>query len=98
LGERARRSGLAILIADPHEGLRPEQIECPAGWLLVIGGETEGYSADWRTLGGRPVHIPMADEVESLNSAVAAGIILFCLAEAGVPGKKPGRGGRVRSN
>lgn len=50
--------------------------------VLVIGGETEGISEDayrlmTRNELGQCVHIPLAEEVESLNTASALAVILF---------------------
>lgn len=50
--------------------------------VIVIGGETEGISEDaYRLLSrnvlGQCIHIPLAAEVESLNSAAALAVILF---------------------
>lgn len=48
---------------------------------LVIGGETHGVSAEAERLadssGGRRLVIPVVPEVESLNAAMAASILLF---------------------
>lgn len=45
--------------------------------LLIVGGEAHGAraAADWP--GVRPIAIPMAGGVESLNAAMAASVILF---------------------
>lgn len=45
--------------------------------LLIVGGEAHGarVAAEWQ--GVRPIAIPMARRVESLNAAVAASILLF---------------------
>lgn len=50
--------------------------------VVVIGGETEGLSAGAykllrRNVLGRCVHIPLAGNVESLNSGAALAIVLF---------------------
>lgn len=50
--------------------------------VVVIGGETEGISEDaYRLLSrnvlGQCVHIPLAEEVESLNTSSALAVILF---------------------
>lgn len=50
--------------------------------VVVIGGETEGISEDaYRLLSrnvlGQCVHIPLAEEVESLNASSALAVILF---------------------
>ncbi|XP_056303180.1 rRNA methyltransferase 3B, mitochondrial [Danio aesculapii] len=48
---------------------------------LIIGGETHGLSREALRLtertGGRRLLIPMVDGVDSLNSAIAAGVLLF---------------------
>lgn len=75
-----RRQRFTVFVADPHTGRTPKQIGKPARWALVIGGETEGLSDLWRTCGAKPLRIPLAPGVESLNSAVAAGILLYQLA------------------
>lgn len=46
-------------------------------WALVIGNEAHGVSDNASSLNGTPVSIPMASNTESLNAAVAAGVILF---------------------
>ena len=77
--EQLHQAGYAIFIADPHEGRPPDRAETPAKWALVVGGETKGYSDSWRKGNAESVRIPTSAKVESLNTAVAAGIILFCL-------------------
>lgn len=53
--------------------------QAPAG--LVIGGETHGLSAEAVQLaektGGHRLYIPIIPNVDSLNSAMAASILLF---------------------
>jgi TrmH family RNA methyltransferase len=44
---------------------------------LVIGGEAEGISPQMRALSDAFVRIPMPGRAESLNAAVAAGVLLF---------------------
>lgn len=53
----------------------------PARCALVLGGEPRGPSEFTATLAPRWLGIPMAAGVESLNVAVAAGIILYRMAE-----------------
>jgi TrmH family RNA methyltransferase len=45
--------------------------------LLIFGSEAHGLSEIELSKVERPISIPMADSVESLNLAVSAGIILF---------------------
>jgi TrmH family RNA methyltransferase len=44
---------------------------------LIIGGEAEGAGEQARALARITIHIPMPGRAESLNAAVAAGILLF---------------------
>lgn len=46
---------------------------------LMVGNEGAGSQADLLDLADVTVHIPLAKEVESLNVAVAAGILMFHL-------------------
>ncbi len=45
--------------------------------VFVLGGETEGISAAVQALQGQDIHIPMANEVESLNVAVSASLVAY---------------------
>ncbi len=45
--------------------------------VLVIGNEANGASDEARAHATKSIMIPMADEVESLNAAVAGSVILF---------------------
>ena len=49
----------------------------PPAVVYVLGNETEGVSPAVATLAHRQLAIPMANGVESLNVAVAAGLIAF---------------------
>jgi TrmH family RNA methyltransferase len=49
---------------------------------LVVGNEGQGVRADWRRAEHRTVAVPMRAGAESLNAAVAAGILLFELSRA----------------
>jgi TrmH family RNA methyltransferase len=48
-----------------------------APFALIIGNEAQGPSAEARTLATVSITIPLANGVESLNAAMAAGIILY---------------------
>ena len=51
----------------------------PARLALAVGNEGAGLSAELRARAERLVAIPIAADVESLNAAVAAGILLHAL-------------------
>ncbi len=46
-------------------------------FALIIGNETHGPSQEAHTLATQPISIPLANGVESLNAAMATGIILY---------------------
>ncbi len=46
-------------------------------FALIIGNEAQGPSPEARVLATRAISIPLANDVESLNAAMAAGIILY---------------------
>jgi TrmH family RNA methyltransferase len=46
-------------------------------FVLIIGNEAHGPSAEARSLATLSVTIPLANHVESLNAAMASGIILY---------------------
>lgn len=45
--------------------------------LFILGGETDGVSAEIRSLAHTALSIPMADGVESLNVAVSAALVSY---------------------
>ncbi|MBV8693920.1 MAG: RNA methyltransferase [Chloroflexi bacterium] len=46
-------------------------------FALIIGNEAHGLSAQAHTLASQTITIPLSNNVESLNAAMAAGIILY---------------------
>ena len=49
----------------------------PERTALILGSEAEGISTTFARVGRRSLAVPMAGSVESLNVAVAAGVILY---------------------
>ena len=70
-------AGLTVLVAGRGEGLPYYQVDWRAPFALVIGSEGEGPGDAMRMIASGGVHIPVREETESLNAAVAAGVILF---------------------
>ena len=60
-------------------GAPPEASEPPPRLALVMGNEGSGLRDDARRRCARLVGLPVTDAVESLNVAVAAGILLYAL-------------------
>ena len=68
---------LQILLAESGGGQNCWQTDLRAPLALVIGGEAEGASEEARQAVDGLINIPMPGKFESLNAAVAAGILLF---------------------
>lgn len=73
----ARAAGVAIMAAaaDGERDLFHTDLRGPT--LLLVGAEGAGLPAEARHAADARIRVPMADPVESLNVAVAAGVILF---------------------
>jgi TrmH family RNA methyltransferase len=68
---------LVVYLADAASDLPYYAVDWrqPAG--LIIGGEARGAETQARQLARATIAIPMSNAVESLNAAMAAGVILF---------------------
>jgi TrmH family RNA methyltransferase len=72
-----REHGIGVVVATP-EAERPFWAADLAGPVaLVVGSERHGVSDTWRAAADELVTIPMPGPSDSLNVAVAAGIVLF---------------------
>jgi TrmH family RNA methyltransferase len=80
----ARRGGAALAGAETRGGEAPSALSGLRPLVLVIGSEGRGISPALESALSRRVTIPLAGRVESLNAAVAAGILLaFASGKAG---------------
>ena len=70
-------SGLQVLVASPQDGSPYWKADWRRPTALVIGSEAEGVAPEAKQLATGHVTIPMRSDVESLNAAVAAGVLLF---------------------
>jgi tRNA G18 (ribose-2'-O)-methylase SpoU len=73
---------LAAAVADPAA----EPIESARRsdrFALLLGNESEGLPAEWLARCDRRITIPMSPGTDSLNVAVAAGIVLYHLQRSG---------------
>jgi RNA methyltransferase, TrmH family len=77
-----------VYVADGEGDVRYDAVGWSAAWVLIIGGEADGAGQEARALAQGRVYIPMAAATESLNAAIAAGVILF---EAARQGKDSGK-------
>lgn len=72
------KAGAAVFVADAG-GESVEGIPSTRRVVLVVGNEGAGVSPEARARADRVVSIPIASDVESLNVAVATGILLHSL-------------------
>jgi TrmH family RNA methyltransferase len=72
-----KRKGLLSYIAEVRNGHPFTQVDFTIPTALIIGGEADGVSPSARSLEHTKVFIPMPGGSESLNAAIAAGILLF---------------------
>jgi RNA methyltransferase, TrmH family len=66
-----------VFLAEAGGGTPAWQLDLRGPLALVVGGEAEGAGAQARALADGLITIPMPGSSESLNAAVAAGILLF---------------------
>lgn len=70
--------GLPVWGADA-DGTPLPSLRVPAQWVLIVGNEGAGLSSATAPLVTQTVALPLSAAVESLNVAVATGILLFAL-------------------
>ena len=68
---------LQVVVAKPQGRISYWEVDWRRPTALLIGSEAEGPSAEAEKLATGYVTIPMCKEVESLNAAVAASVLLF---------------------
>ncbi|MDX2160356.1 MAG: RNA methyltransferase [bacterium] len=67
---------LPIYLADMVGDVRYDQVDW-SQFALIIGSEAHGASAEAEQIAAHTVYIPMQPNAESLNAAIAAGVLLF---------------------
>lgn len=72
-----RDSGTAICVLAADAPMSLFEHRPASHCIYVLGNETEGVSAEVRTLADTALSIPMANGVESLNVAVTASLIAY---------------------
>lgn len=77
LASRLRQAGLRLVGADAHRGEAWGQGVWTGGVALVLGNEARGLTDDVRALVDAWVRLPIIGKAESLNVAVAGGILMY---------------------
>lgn len=75
--DRLEARGVVTVAAAPTAGTRYDQVDLTRPVALVLGSEGSGLDEEMAAAAAERVSIPMAGRVESLNVAVAAGILFF---------------------
>lgn len=81
----ARRHGIPLAGADAHAGTAPEALASVRPLALVIGSEGHGISPELAAALDHHVTVRLAGRVESLNAAVAVGVLLHVLTRRAAP-------------
>lgn len=77
LAINARLAGMQVWLADANGEQPYAAIDWTGPSALIIGGEAAGASPDALKMAAARTRIPMYNQIESLNAAVAAAVILF---------------------
>ena len=76
----AREKGLRLTATEAEGSRQYTELEWQAPRLLLLGSEAHGLPDEILREADERVAIPLAGDVESLNIAVAAGVLLFAAA------------------
>jgi TrmH family RNA methyltransferase len=69
--------GVRVIVASPGAGRPYWRADYAGSVAIVLGSERQGVGGRWLEAAAEAVAIPMAGAVDSLNVAVAAGIVVF---------------------
>lgn len=70
-------AGIQLLASDPHSGIPIYKADLTRPVALIVGNETSGIRREAKNHVKLSVCIPMLGQAESLNVAVAVGIMLY---------------------
>jgi TrmH family RNA methyltransferase len=74
---RAQLARLDSWLASVEAGKRYDQVDWTRPVAIIMGGEARGAGQRAQAVATGDVHIPMPGGMESLNAAVAAGVLFF---------------------
>ncbi len=75
-----KKAGYQIAATLPQNGTRVDQVDFSGKICLLIGNEAFGLSGEMLRLADLKITLPIFGKAESLNAAVASGIILYQIA------------------
>ena len=76
-------SGHSILATDSQGKLDVDEVEVGDRMTLILGSEAQGLAETIRARTDATIRVPMGPFVESLNVAVAAGIVMYRMQRKG---------------
>lgn len=74
---KEREKGRQVLVAVPRGGRDPWELDLSGDPVLVLGSEPRGVRPEVMSLGSGLISVPLAEPVESLNVALAGGVLLY---------------------
>jgi TrmH family RNA methyltransferase len=83
-------AGLATVAAIVSGGASPAEL-VSGPYALLVGEEVPGLPPDVVERSSHKITIPMPGGMESLNAAMAAGIVIYELSKDQIPGKEYGQ-------
>jgi RNA methyltransferase, TrmH family len=75
--DSARKHGCKVIAAMPSGGVSLFELRLTGAVAILVGGEGGGLAANLAAAADVRVSIPMKHPVESLNTAVAAGLVVY---------------------
>ena len=77
VADHLRRAGVKTLASSPDADTPLWEADMTGPVALVVGSEQYGLSDEWMNAADEVITIPMPGSVDSMNTAMAAGILLF---------------------
>ena len=77
MAETMRARGFTLVATALYNSVPLESAQITGKRAIIIGSEAEGVSEEFLSLADIAVKIDMCGKVESLNAAVAAGIVMY---------------------
>ena len=75
--ERLKESGVKVIATAMRDGVSLTDWDFTQPTAIIMGNESKGVSQELLDVCDATVHIPQAGHIESLNAAVAAGIVCY---------------------
>jgi TrmH family RNA methyltransferase len=75
--QQSQEAGMQVVATLPTANLTYWEVDWQKPSLILLGNEGAGLSADLAAMADKQVKIPLSPEVESLNVAIAAALMLY---------------------